>query len=312
MPGLGTETPTTVEQVLSRLPSGQPEARSGLFNGGMCGVSPRRQRRPRRWPDLRTIGDRDDADSLIRSILTPNQIIVEGYGLLTVSTRDGKGFAGIFESESDRTLNMVQLNGEAAAIDKSTIVSRRNIHQSPMPAFDRVLNPQDLADLAAWLMTQRGVPVGGAAPIPTGTSLQARGNTGFAELKPDRLSIVHAGRPLDRLCLQRSPGASTPFPEPPDTQRSAGDRTHPPGDGDATDHATMHPGVWLAFGDINGEDFWRNKARIEHVAFTAEPAVAEGRLTFATENRLIAQDGMPLATQRSRFALPCTGNMPTC
>ena len=96
-------------------------------------------------PDLRTIGDRDDADSLIRSILTPNQIIVEGYGLLTVSTRDGKGFAGIFESESDRTLNMVQLSGEAVAIDKSTIVSRRNIHQSPMPAFDRVLNPQDLA-----------------------------------------------------------------------------------------------------------------------------------------------------------------------
>ena len=39
-------------------------------------------------------------------------------------------------------------------------------------------------------------------------------------------------------------------------------RTHPPGDGDATDHATMHPGVWLAFGNISGEDFWRNKARI--------------------------------------------------
>ncbi len=70
----------------------------------------------------------------------------------------------------------------------------------------------------------------------------------------------------------------------------------------------MHPGVWLAFGDINGEDFWRNKARIEHVAFTAEPAAADGRLTFATRNRLVAQDGTPLAIQDSRFAIASTGD----
>ena len=311
LPGLGTvETPTTVEQVLSRLPSANPKRGPGLFNASGCVACHRAGNEGRAvGPDLRTIGDRDDADSLIRSILTPNQIIVEGYGLLTVSTRDGKGFAGIFESESDRTLNMVQLSGEAAAIDKSTIVSRRNIHQSPMPAFDRVLNPKDLADLAAWLMTQRGVPVGGGAAIPaTGTSLQARGNTGFAwELKPDRLSIVHAGRPLTDYVF-RDPQVLRPHFQNLRTPSGAQvTRTHPPGDGDATDHDTMHPGVWLAFGNINGEDFWRNKARIEHVAFTAEPAVAEGRLTFATENRLVAQDGMSLATQRSRFAFALHG-----
>src|SRR5687768_11021595 len=29
-------------------------------------------------------------------------------------------------------------------------------------------------------------------------------------------------------------------------------RTHPPVEGrDATDHATMHPGLWLAFGDLS-------------------------------------------------------------
>lgn len=41
-------------------------------------------------------------------------------------------------------------------------------------------------------------------------------------------------------------------------------RHHPPREGvDATDHDTMHPGIWLAFGDLNGADFWRNKARVE-------------------------------------------------
>ncbi len=49
-------------------------------------------------------------------------------------------------------------------------------------------------------------------------------------------------------------------------------RNHPPVAGtDATDHATMHPGIWLAIGDINGQDFWRNKAKIKHIRFTSEP-----------------------------------------
>ena len=53
-------------------------------------------------------------------------------------------------------------------------------------------------------------------------------------------------------------------------------RNHPPVAGqDATDHDTMHPGLWLAFGDINGQDFWRNKGRIEHVRFTEPPKVEE-------------------------------------
>ncbi|HOE11731.1 MAG TPA: PmoA family protein [bacterium] len=40
-------------------------------------------------------------------------------------------------------------------------------------------------------------------------------------------------------------------------------RNHPPVEGvDSTDHAEMHPGMWLAFGDINGEDFWRNRGRV--------------------------------------------------
>ena len=309
LPGLGTvETPTTVEQVLSRLPSANPKRGPGLFNAAGCVACHRAGNEGRAvGPDLRTIGDRDDADSLIRSILTPNQIIVEGYGLLTVSTRDGKGFAGIFESESDRTLYMVQLNGEAVAIDKSTIVSRRNIHQSPMPAFDRVLNPQDLADLAAWLMTQRGAPVGGAAAIPTGTSLQARGNAGFAwELKPDRLSIVHAGRPLTDYVFSD-----------PQVLRPHFQNLRTPSGAQVT--APILPA--MAMRPITQRCIracgWRSATstartsgatrRIEHVAFTAEPAVAEGRLTFATENRLIAQDGMPLATQRSRFAFALHG-----
>jgi len=50
------------------------------------------------------------------------------------------------------------------------------------------------------------------------------------------------------------------------------------------DHPTFHPGIWLAFGDIGGKDFWRNKARVRHVKFI-EPFVEEaGGGRFAVVN----------------------------
>ena len=51
-------------------------------------------------------------------------------------------------------------------------------------------------------------------------------------------------------------------------------RNHPPDperDKDNLDHETMHPGLWLAFGDLGGSDFWRNKARVRFVRYEHEP-----------------------------------------
>lgn len=62
-------------------------------------------------------------------------------------------------------------------------------------------------------------------------------------------------------------------------------RNHPPAEGDLQDHATFHPGIWLAFGDLSGADSWRGKAAVEHVEFVAAPAVNEGVLTFTVRNR---------------------------
>jgi methane monooxygenase PmoA-like len=66
-------------------------------------------------------------------------------------------------------------------------------------------------------------------------------------------------------------------------------RNFPPLAGvDATDHDTMHPGLWLAFGDISGTDFWRNKARVEHVEFVEEPSAAGAGGSFAVRNRYLS------------------------
>ncbi len=69
-------------------------------------------------------------------------------------------------------------------------------------------------------------------------------------------------------------------------------RNHPPVDGaDRSDHATMHPGIWLAFGDIDGADFWRNKARIVHMGFEQEPRGGHGSGSFVEKKHYLREDG---------------------
>lgn len=80
-------------------------------------------------------------------------------------------------------------------------------------------------------------------------------------------------------------------------------RSHPPIAGtDAIDHDTMHPGIWLGFGDISGNDYWRNKSRIAHVRFTEPPNANGDKLTFSTESQLLTSDGQPLC----RLICRCT------
>ena len=68
-------------------------------------------------------------------------------------------------------------------------------------------------------------------------------------------------------------------------------RPYPPSAPDeATDHHDMHPGVWLAFGDLSGHDFWRNRATARHIDFTAiEPG--DGRGQFVSRLEYMADGG---------------------
>ncbi len=81
-------------------------------------------------------------------------------------------------------------------------------------------------------------------------------------------------------------------------------RRHPPVAGeDAVDHATMHPGLWLAFGDLAGQDFWRNKATIRHERFSKSPGTKGDATSFATVSSLIASNGTTLGRLDSHFTL---------
>jgi len=65
-------------------------------------------------------------------------------------------------------------------------------------------------------------------------------------------------------------------------------RHHPPIAGqDTMDHPEFHPGIWMAFGDVSGNDYWRLKARVVHDAMVEEPQGKAGEGSFAIRNRYL-------------------------
>jgi len=69
-------------------------------------------------------------------------------------------------------------------------------------------------------------------------------------------------------------------------------RNHPPDKTtDSIDHATFHPGIWMAFGDLSGSDNWRNRARVVHEQFVEGPTGGPDKGSFAVRNRYLAEDG---------------------
>ncbi len=81
-------------------------------------------------------------------------------------------------------------------------------------------------------------------------------------------------------------------------------RNHPPQAGDAQDHARLHPGIWLAFGDLGGHDYWRLKARVVGGEFVLKPEGGPRRGTFAVRNRYLTTDGgKTVCTETCRYTI---------
>jgi hypothetical protein len=81
-------------------------------------------------------------------------------------------------------------------------------------------------------------------------------------------------------------------------------RNHPPLEGvDPTDHATYHPGLWMSFGDISGNDYWRNQARTKHIRFEKEPENAAGCAEFGVLNHYPDSDGAIICEERCHYTI---------
>jgi hypothetical protein len=76
-------------------------------------------------------------------------------------------------------------------------------------------------------------------------------------------------------------------------------RAFPPVEGkDATDHATMHPGIWLGFGDLGGTDFWRNKGRVVAESVEVSGSTITAKLAYRDGGRLACRETSRVSFER--------------
>ncbi|MBN2132397.1 MAG: PmoA family protein [Sedimentisphaerales bacterium] len=110
------------------------------------------------------------------------------------------------------------------------------------------------------------------------------------EPEPGAIAILVAGRPVATYVYEDREIFRPYFKGLHAPNGAAVTRNHPPQKGiDPDDHASMHPGLFLAFGDLGGADFWRNKAKVENAGFVEAPCVEKGEGRFAVRNRYVAE-----------------------
>lgn len=127
------------------------------------------------------------------------------------------------------------------------------------------------------------------------------------EQQTDRLVITYGGEPVATYVFSDNSISRPYFTQVHAPGGRQVTRNHPPVDGkDLTDHAALHPGIWMAFGDLNGGDFWRNKDRVVHEAFVETPTTNGDRASFAVRNRYERTNGTKVCHEICKLSLART------
>ena len=183
----------------------------------------------------------------------------------------------------------------------------KSVDLAALPNVPDDLTPQQIADLTTFLLSMRMPLTTASAAAPTFPNTTAS-DFSFEE-KSDRLSISLTGHQIVDFIFRDDKILRPYFANARLADGQQVTRNHPPISGvDAVDHDMMHPGIWLAFGDINGQDYWRNKAAMEHVRFISPPPTVDGKLRFATECRLKKSTGESLCLLNNHFTLTARPN----
>ena len=56
-------------------------------------------------------------------------------------------------------------------------------------------------------------------------------------------------------------------------------------------HPVLHAGLWMSFGWIDGNDYWRLTSKVKHEGFFGEPVGGRGEASFETRDRYLSADG---------------------
>jgi quinoprotein glucose dehydrogenase len=110
-------------------------------------------------PDLSDIGLKQKRDYLLEAIVHPNKQIAKGFESVLVATVDGEVITGVFKSEDETTLRLMNKDGGLIIISKDDI-EERAVGKSGMPEdLIKYLTKSDVRDLVEYLSTLKTPPM---------------------------------------------------------------------------------------------------------------------------------------------------------
>ncbi len=116
-------------------------------------------------PDLSSLGTSSPLETIVKSVIDPNQSIKEGYELHRVAKKDKNDVIGYIVSNSNTEVVVRDMSGKEVAIPKSQVANLEKIPGSLMPpGLTSGLNRKQFLDLIAYL-TKLGEP--GKYRVPT-------------------------------------------------------------------------------------------------------------------------------------------------
>jgi putative heme-binding domain-containing protein len=107
-------------------------------------------------PELSAIGAERSAKAIRLSLVEPDREIAEGFAGIELFLRGGERLTGAVRNEDSFSIQVVDLRGRYASLDKTRIVTVKRLERSLMPASAAGgLAPDELQDLLAFLDRQR-------------------------------------------------------------------------------------------------------------------------------------------------------------
>ena len=242
-------------------------------------------------PDLSEIGSRANASSLISSILEPSANIVEGFAAQMIETHSGKNYSGIILRETGLQVTMAMVGGSVLQISRKEIKHRKSLEVSAMPAgYGAILTSHQIADLTAWLLSLK-------KPRPTQFEegeFTFRKDNGKLDLFWGPTQVATYLLKHERLTRRAFVNLRTPsgiqvtrnFPPRRPEDVDPGYRHE-----NGIIHPMMHPGLWMSFGWIDGNDYWRLASQVKFEQFLDEPKGGKGEASFSTRDRYLDGTG---------------------
>ena len=238
-------------------------------------------------PDLSDIGSRADASTIIESIIKPSASIVEGFAAHQITTHAGKAHLGIILQETGRSVTLAQTGGSTIEISRKKIKARSTLSVSAMPeGFAAMLTSQQLADITAWMLTLKKTK-----------ALQPANGVFQFHKKDNELQVILNEKQIASYLLDHpkiSRRAFVNFKTPSGIQVTRNFPARAPEDldrnGKSIIHPFMHPGLWMSFGWIDGNDYWRFTSPVVLEKFSEVPINNPGSACFETRDRYLAKD----------------------